>query len=48
MELNSFAASLALEPEEQGAFATAALALRFGERSEGQSPVPITAEQPRV
>ena len=37
--------ALTLEPEEQGAFATAALALRFGERSEGQPPVPITAEQ---
>ncbi|MBX3644286.1 MAG: DUF945 domain-containing protein [Rubrivivax sp.] len=37
--------ALTLEPEEQGAFATAALALRFGERSEGQPPVPISAEQ---
>ena len=37
--------ALTLEPEEQGAFATAALALRFGERSEDQPPVPITAEQ---
>ena len=37
--------ALTLEPEEQGAFATAALALRFGERTEGQPPVPITAEQ---
>jgi hypothetical protein len=37
--------ALTLEPEEQGAFATAALALRFGERSEDQPPPPITAEQ---
>ena len=37
--------ALTLEPEEQGAFATAALALRFGERSEGQPPAPISAEQ---
>ena len=37
--------ALTLEPEEQGAFATAALALRFGERTEGQPPVPISAEQ---
>ena len=37
--------ALTLEPEEQGAFATAALALRFGQRSEGQPPVPISAEQ---
>jgi len=37
--------ALTLEPEEQGAFAIAALALRFGERSEGQPPVPISAEQ---
>jgi hypothetical protein len=34
-----------LQPEEEQAFATAALALRFGERSEGQPPAPITAEQ---
>jgi hypothetical protein len=37
--------ALELEPEEESAFATAALALRFGERSDGQPPVPITAEQ---
>jgi hypothetical protein len=37
--------SLTLEPEEEVAFARAALALRFGERTEGQPPAPITAEQ---
>ncbi len=37
--------ALALQPEEQRAFATAALALRYGERTEGQPPAPITAEQ---
>ena len=37
--------ALQLQPAEQGAFATAALALRFGERGEGQPPAPITAEQ---
>jgi hypothetical protein len=37
--------ALTLEPEEQGAFATAALALRFGERTEDQPPPPISAEQ---
>ena len=37
--------ALTLEPEEQGAFATAALALRFGERTDNQPPPPITAEQ---
>ena len=31
--------------EEERAFATAALALRYGERTEGQPPAPITAEQ---
>ena len=36
---------LTLKPEEEGAFATAALALRFGERTEDQPPPPITAEQ---
>jgi hypothetical protein len=30
---------------EQQAFATAALALRYGERSEGQPPTPVTADQ---
>ena len=37
--------ALTLRPEEEHAFATAALALRFGERTEGQPPTPITAEQ---
>ncbi len=37
--------ALELKPEEERAFATAALALRFGERSEGQPPAPITVEQ---
>ena len=31
--------------DEERAFATAALALRYGERTEGQPPAPITAEQ---
>jgi Domain of unknown function (DUF932) len=37
--------ALTLNPEEESAFATAALALRFGERTEDQPPPPITAEQ---
>lgn len=37
--------ALTLRPEEQTAFATAALALRFGERTEDRPPPPITAEQ---
>jgi hypothetical protein len=38
--------ALQLDPGEQTAFATAALALRFGERIEGQHPcAPVTAEQ---
>ena len=37
--------TLTLQPEEEVAFARAALALRFGERCEGQPPAPITAEQ---
>jgi Domain of unknown function (DUF932) len=37
--------ALMLKPEEQGVSATAALALRFGERTEDQLPPPITAEQ---
>jgi hypothetical protein len=37
--------ALTLEPEEQAAFATAALALRFGERADDQPPPPITAQQ---
>ena len=36
--------AVTLQPEEETAFATAALALRFGERSEGQPSAPITAE----
>jgi hypothetical protein len=37
--------ALTLRPEEQTAFAIAALALRFGERGEGQPPAPVTASQ---
>jgi hypothetical protein len=37
--------AIELKPAEEGAFATAALALRFGERSEGLPPAPITADQ---
>jgi hypothetical protein len=37
--------SLQLKDDEQRAFATAALALRYGERVEGQPPAPVTAEQ---
>lgn len=37
--------AIELEPQEEAAFATAALALRYGERNEGQPPVPITAQQ---
>ena len=37
--------ALTLKPEEETAFATAALALRFGERTENRPPPPITAEQ---
>ena len=37
--------ALELKPDEERAFATAALALRYGERTEGQPPAPITAEQ---
>ena len=36
---------LALQREEQQAFAAAALALRYGDRTEGQPPAPVTAEQ---
>ena len=36
---------LTLKPEEERAFATAALALRYGERTGGQPPAPITAGQ---
>jgi hypothetical protein len=37
--------SLQLEVPEQHAFATAALALRYGERTEGAPSAPVTAEQ---
>ena len=37
--------ALTLNGDEERAFATAALALRYGERSEGQPPAPITVEQ---
>ena len=37
--------ALELKPEEERALATAALALCYGERSEGQPPAPVTAEQ---
>jgi hypothetical protein len=37
--------ALRLQPEEERAFATAALALRYGERGEGQLPAPVSAEQ---
>jgi hypothetical protein len=37
--------ALELKQDEERAFATAALALRYGERTEGQPPAPITAEQ---
>ena len=37
--------ALTLKPDEERAFATAALALRYGERSEGQPPAPITIDQ---
>ena len=37
--------ALTLNVDEERAFATAALALRYGERSEGQPPAPVTAEQ---
>jgi hypothetical protein len=37
--------ALTLRPEEEHAFATAALALRYGERTEGQPPAPVTADQ---
>jgi len=36
---------LTLNDAEERAFATAALALRYGERTDGQPPAPITAEQ---
>jgi hypothetical protein len=37
--------ALRLEPEEEDAFAKAVLAIRFGARSEGEPPPPITAAQ---
>ena len=37
--------ALPLQREEQQAFATAALALRYGERGEGEPSAPVTAEQ---
>jgi Domain of unknown function (DUF932) len=37
--------ALDLKPEEQRVFATAALALRYGERADGQPSAPITADQ---
>ena len=37
--------AVTLKAEEQRAFASAALALRYGERSEGQPPAPITIDQ---
>jgi hypothetical protein len=37
--------ALTLQHEEERAFATAALALRYGERTEGQPPAPISAAQ---
>ena len=37
--------ALTLNVDEERAFATSALALRYGERSEGQPPAPVTADQ---
>ena len=37
--------ALTLRADEQQAFATGALVLRYGERTEGQPPAPITAAQ---
>jgi Domain of unknown function (DUF932) len=37
--------ALTLEPSEERALATAAMALRFGERTEGQAPLPVTVDQ---
>jgi hypothetical protein len=37
--------ALELRPDEERAFATAARALRYGDRSEGQPSGPITAEE---
>jgi hypothetical protein len=37
--------AIELKPEEDRALARAALTLRYGERTAGQPPAPITAEQ---
>lgn len=37
--------ALTLDRDEERAFATAALALRFGERGQDEAPAPVTAEQ---
>jgi len=37
--------ALDLKPDEERAFATAALALRYGEQTDGQSSAPITVDQ---
>jgi hypothetical protein len=37
--------AIELKPEEERAFARAALALRYGDRTDGQPPAPISAEQ---
>ena len=37
--------ALTLDVDEERALATTALALRYGERTEGQPPAPVTAEQ---
>ena len=37
--------ALILRPEEETSFATAALTLRYGERTDGQLSAPVTAEQ---
>ena len=37
--------ALDLKPDEERAFATAALALRYGEQTDGQPPAPITVDQ---
>ena len=37
--------ALRLDAGEERALATAAMALRFGERTEGQAPLPVTVEQ---
>ncbi len=37
--------ALTLDNGEERALATAAMALRFGERTEGQAPLPVTVDQ---